>query len=122
MAALSKGSHIETAERIARGLPPIHDEDPPASPVIPATEPEKVLQEISSKTEDENESSPLQKTPKVISSKKTRLDQTEPNAADDTSDRLTVRQSNGHTVAQSDRQTVRQFDRQTVRPLDGHTV
>lgn len=122
MAALSKGSHIETAERIARGLPPIIDEDSPASPVIPSSEPEKELIEFSSKTEDENESTPLQKPPKEITAKKTSMEQPEPNAVDDTSDRLTVRRSNSHTVAQSDRQTVRQFDRQTVRPLDGQTV
>jgi hypothetical protein len=114
MAALNKGSHIETAERIARGLPPILEEDPPTSPVFPDSEPKKELKEIPRIIENENESSPLLKTPQVISAKKTRLDLTEPNSADDTSDRLTVRQS--------DRQTVRQFVSQTVRLLDGQTV
>lgn len=39
MASLSKGVHVETAEKIARGLPPIPEETPPSPPLAVTIKP-----------------------------------------------------------------------------------
>jgi hypothetical protein len=122
MAALSKGSHIETAEKIARGLPPIHEEESPTSTDIPASSPRKEFKEDNSKFEGKSNSLHLQKTSQDISDKNIHVEQPTDETANNTSDRLIVRQSDSMTVKQSNGHTVKPSDRQIVRPSDGHTV
>jgi hypothetical protein len=52
MAALTKGTHIETAEKIARGLPPIPEDGAP-SPTLP-DESTKIPDIVSAQTPDHN--------------------------------------------------------------------
>lgn len=118
MAALNKGSHIETAEKIARGLPPIPDEEPSAPP-----EEDNIELKIEAEKIDEHK-----KPSKVVSDKKSTEVKDIEKDNGGTSDGQTVRQfdgqtdkrSNGLTVKQSEGQTVKRFDRHTVAPFDSH--
>src|ERR1039457_1198772 len=94
-ASLNKGVHVDTAEKIARGLPPILDEPetlPPIS-IAPVSIQEPVV------------------APVIVQ-----------NLITKPSDRLVVTPLDGNTVTPFDRNTVRQSNRITVEPLHGITV
>ena len=86
MAALSKGSHIETAEKIARGLPPIPEEEPLQSPNIPANETLQEERKVFIEKEDGNDSLQIARKDQDIPAKNAGIKQTAPKPVIDTSD------------------------------------
>jgi hypothetical protein len=122
MAALNKGSHIETAEKIARGLPPIPEEEPLPSSDIPSNKTAEEERIVSIRNEDGNESSYVNKHDQDITDKNEEIKRASLKTVRPTSDRLPVRPSDGQTVIQSEGQTVKPFDSQTVARSNGQTV
>jgi hypothetical protein len=122
MAALSKGSHIETAEKIARGLTPIPEEEPlPSSDITPN---KTIEEERNSPIENDDEipSSIENKKHPAVSDLNEEIKRNALKTFKPTSDRLTDKPSDGQTVKQSDGQTVIPYDGRTVKRSNGQTV
>jgi hypothetical protein len=121
MAALSKGSHIETAEKIARGLPPIPEEVFIPSPDIGSSEAQED-RTVFIENQDRSENQIVKKQEQEISIKNEEIKRSALKALKPTSDRPTVRPTDSLTVKQSEGLTVAPFDGRTVKPSNQQTV
>lgn len=144
-ASLSKGVHVDTAERIQRGLQPVADDPAPSPPlaivepiqavVSPTVQPAPALAPISSNQADnqaieqstEQTSKQSDKQASIIASTQA-IKQTEKQTdkqsiqqlsqqSDKQPDRQTINQAVEQSNEQSPKQTVEQATKQTIKPV-----
>jgi len=121
-ASLSKGVHVDTAEKIARGLDPVPDL--PSLPLITETAIESSPEPLLESAIISNHIDP---TPAIISNHEPQpLDRVSVTPLDGNTvneyDSKTVAQNNGFTVSQNDRVSVLPFSRDMVQRSGGDTV
>lgn len=110
-ASLSKGVHVDTAEKIARGLDPV-DDDPaqPQETIVPVIVSNQVVSE------------PVVATPTILTHHPEQTTLPSDRITVKPSDHVTVSQSHGQTVLPHNGNTVVPFIRDTVQRLNGDTV